>query len=129
MGHRVSAKPLFDTLTERGAKQAFADKMNISLSRLMNWEGRGIPHAQVRAVAHHMSLQSADDYYRLAENGTKANIHKLKTIPPSEADKLLALVKSFLDTDNEGQTLILESAKALGRKHGRSKPGRKAGRR
>lgn len=112
---RVSAEPLFKTFKERGDMASFAQRLNISLSRLMNWKKRGIPHAQVVAVAHAMNLASTDDYYKLARGN---NVHKPKTIPLSEGEKLLALVETFLDTDTEGQFRILEAAKALGA-HGR----------
>ena len=112
---RVSAAPLFATFKERGDMASFANKLNISLSRLMNWKRRGIPHAQVMTVAHAMNLASADDYYKLARGN---NVNKVKTIPLSEGEKLLALVETFLDTNEEIQSEILEAAKALGA-HGR----------
>lgn len=114
---RISAKPLFDTFEKRGDLASFAKKLNVSVARLMNWKKRGIPSAQVRAVAHAMSLRSSDDYYRLADNGQKAAGHGQTydrgAVPQSEAEKFLALAKTFLDTDAVGQHQILEAANSL----------------
>lgn len=120
----VSAKPLFDTLQGRGAMAAFAKKLNISLPRLMNWKTRGIPANMVRDVAHAMSLPTSDDYFRLAESGQKIPTRGFngakRHIPHSEAEKLLALVKTFLDTDAEGQLEILEAAISLTESHAKT---------
>lgn len=117
MNDEISAKPLFDTFKDRGDPQAFADKLNISLARLLNWRSRGIPHKMVRTVAAAMGLGSADDYYQLASEGTKDKKSRSNearpTMPQSEGEKLLVLVKAFLQTDEEGKHELLEAASAV----------------
>lgn len=122
----VSAGPLFDTLKDRGAQAAFARKLNISIQVLSNWRKRGIPRGNIPEVAHAMSLPSTDHYFRLAEhwgkNGVKRTNGVTVNIPQSEAEKFLALVKAFLDTDSETQVVILKAATSLSESHGKTEP-------
>ena len=120
----VSSGPLFETLKDRGAQAAFARKLNISLQVLSNWRTRGIPRGNVPDVAHAMSLPSTDHYFRLAENWGKTGAKRPNgvtvNIPRSEAEKFLALVKAFLDTDSETQLEILEAASSITESHGKT---------
>lgn len=126
----VSAAPL-EAFLERagdGAKADFARALNISPQRLSNWLKRGVPKRNLREVALAMSLQGADDYHRLVDSGQKGaqrgqNGAK-RNIPQSEAEKFLALVKTFLDTDANGQLEILEAALSLTQSDERPEQGR-----
>ena len=130
MERTVSAAPLNDLLKNgpRGAKARFAQKLNVSAQVLSNWLARGaIPAGYIPAVARAMSLQSTDDYYRLADPKQKGQINggniAKSHMQQTEGEKLLALVKTFLDTDSEGQHEILEAVQSLADSHGKSQAG------
>ncbi len=117
MSDEISAKPLFDTFKDRGDPQAFADKLNISLARLLDWRKRGIPFKMIRPVAAAMGLQSADQYYELASGGTRdrkaRSNHDKPVAHLSDGDKLLVLINAFLQTDDEGKHELLEAVTAV----------------
>lgn len=121
MPQRISATPLFATFRERGDLANFARKLNVAIPVVSNWRKRGIPPAMIRQVAHAMNLSSVDDYYRLAESGQKVSVRgpngAKRNIPQSQAEIFLALVKTFLDTDAEGQLEIFEAATSLTESH------------
>lgn len=105
----VPAKPLFDRLEGRGARASFAKKINVSPARLSNWEKRGIPAAAVPVVAQALSL-TTDQYYELAKSGKKSGE---KIIPTSDGEKLLVILRAFLDTDDEGKLELVEAARSI----------------
>ena len=138
----VPAKPLFDWLDHqpRGAKAAFARKLGYSESRLSMMRVRGIPKGALIDITRALNM-TVERYMELAwQKGGKieANQEKIlrgemqSNIPHGDAEKLLALIRAFLNTDAEGKSEVIAAVQAVagedGAKH-RADNGRKRKRR
>jgi hypothetical protein len=124
MSTTVSAKPLFSLLKDRGAITAFAKKLGYKdMQRISNWRKRGIPKGQIVDVAKALGMK-VENYYDLCEG--KASEHQAKqrasgNIPRSDAEKLLVLIKTFLDTDADVRGDIVAAVQAVAGENGNSR--------
>lgn len=121
MSDTISSKPLFARLKDRGDLAAFAEKIKSSVQRVSNWRDRGVPKAAVMEVAAALGM-SAEDYYALASKGESGNLlvygDRQNNIPRSDAEKLVEIIRLFLDTDSEVREEILAGAQSLAEKSG-----------
>lgn len=118
----VSAAPLFAWFNADKTRRRKFVQAGYTDARITNWRTRGIPRAEVGPVADLMGLKY--EQYVAAAANQDAGI--TRRAPPdeeqlSDGEKLLLMVRCFLDTDVEGKTAMAKAVQSLGQARAEAK--------
>jgi hypothetical protein len=111
----ASSKPLFDWFDAEPGRRRRLVEAGYSDGRITNWKSRGVPLGEVGRVAAVMGI----NYERYMALASDSPLPENQIISPqgNDAEKLLFVIRTFLDTDSDGRLELFDAARVLRKKN------------